>query len=169
MQHRADDFCFHSENLEKAKNVISKYPAGKERSAILPLLHLAQLQNKNWISPAVVAYIAKLLSLREIEVEEIVSFYSMFNNQPVGKYLLQVCRTTICWLCNNKCIYDAVADVCKLRVGETSKNGLFTFVEVECLGACVNAPVLQINEKYYENLTYEKVVSLLRALEKGET
>ncbi len=156
------NFSFTKENLEKAQKIISRYPLGKERSAVMPLLYLAQQQNNNWISQEAMNYIAEILSIQAMHVYEVASFYTMYNKHPVGKYLVQICRTTPCWLCNSDGITQACIDELGINIGETTKDGLFTLIEVECLGACVNAPMMQINDDYYENLNSEKVTYILK-------
>lgn len=162
------NFFFTPENLAEAKKIMAKYPAGKQESAMLPLLDLAQRQNGNWLSRAAVVYVAELLDVPGIRAFEVATFYTMFNLEPVGKYLIQLCRTTPCWLAGGQ----AIAEACKVRlgidIGETTPDGLFTLKEVECLGACVNAPVIQINDDYYEDLTPDSVVKIIDMLSKGE-
>lgn len=161
-------FEFSAENLAEAKKYIAKYPAGKQRSAVLPLLDLAQRQNGGWLSTDAMNYIADFLVLPAIKVYEVATFYSMFNLKPVGKNLIQVCRTTPCWLRGA----DKLTNVCKdkLRIGlkETTTDGKFTLVEVECLGACVNAPMVQINDDYFEDLTEESMIKIIDDLAAGK-
>ena len=162
------NFFFTPENLAEAKKIVAKYPAGKQASAILPLLDLAQRQNGNWLPRAAIAYVAEMLEMPAIKAFEVATFYTMFNLEPVGKYLIQLCRTTPCWLAGG----DAIAQACEVRLGikagETTPDGMFTIKEVECLGACVYAPVMQINDDYYEELTPDSVVAIIDALAKGE-
>lgn len=154
-------FKFNDNNLQKAHEILKRYPEDRKKSAILPLLHLAQEQHENWIPRAAMDYIAEMLGVSYIHVYEVASFYSMFNMEPVGKYLVQVCRTTPCWLRGS----DKICEKTKQMIESIKeKNKLFTLMEVECLGACVNAPVLQINNDYYENLTEEKIEEILRKL-----
>ncbi|MGE4350862.1 MAG: NADH-quinone oxidoreductase subunit NuoE [Bdellovibrionales bacterium] len=163
------NFFFTAENLAEAKRIIAKYPAGKQASALLPLLDLAQRQHKNWLPRSAIAYVADLLDVPAIKAFEVATFYTMFNLEPVGKYLIQLCRTTPCWLAGG----EAVATACQVRLGikpgETTPDGMFTLKEVECLGACVNAPVMQINDDYYEDLTPDSAVAILDALARGDT
>jgi len=162
------NFFFTPENLAEAKRIAGKYPPGKHVSALLPLLDLAQRQNGNWLPSAAIAYVADLLEVPAIKAFEVATFYTMFNLEPVGKYLIQLCRTTPCWLAGG----EAIAQACEVRLGiktgETTPDGLFTIKEVECLGACVNAPVMQINDDYYEDLTPDTVVAIIDALARGE-
>ncbi|MFQ3307740.1 MAG: NADH-quinone oxidoreductase subunit E [Candidatus Midichloriaceae bacterium] len=163
-------FKFTTENLKKAKKYIGKYPKGKQRSAVMPLLYLAQGQHNNWIPTAAMNYIAELLDMPEIQVYEVANFYTMYNKQPIGEYLIQVCRTTPCMLRGAKDITKACKKKLDIDLGETTKDGKFTLVEVECLGACVAAPVVQINNDYHENLTAESIEDLLDKLsEKKKT
>jgi NADH-quinone oxidoreductase subunit E len=161
-------FEFSKENLKIAKDIIAKYPEGKQQSAVMPLLDLAQRQHNNWIPKAAMDVIADMLKIPAMRVYEVATFYTMYNKQPVGKNLIQVCRTTPCWLRGS----DEVTRVCRKKlgidVGETTKDGKFTLVEVECLGACVNAPVVQINDDYYEDLDAESMSTILDDLAKGQ-
>ena len=160
-----DLFEFTKENLTRAETEIRKYPKGKKASAVLALLYLAQNQNNNWIPLAAVKYIARLLDMPYIKVYEVVTFYSMFNLSPVGKYFVQVCTTTPCMIRGAK----KLTDICKKHISqnqnELSKNKLCSWTEVECLGACVNAPMMQINQDYFEDLdehtTEEIILKLL--------
>lgn len=161
-------FEFNKENYSLAQQIIAKYPKGKQASAVMPLLDLAQRQHDNWIPIAAMDYIATMLDMPALRVYEVATFYTMYNKQPVGKNLIQICRTTPCWLRGS----DAVTKTCKDRlnigVGETTKDNKFTLVEVECLGACVNAPVVQINDNYFEDLNSESMLELIEKLDKGE-
>jgi NADH-quinone oxidoreductase E subunit len=159
-------FEFTAENLERAKAIIAKYPEGRQASAVLPLLYVAQKQHQNWVPRAAMDYIAHMLDMAPIRVYEVATFYTMFNLKPVGKYFLQVCRTTSCWLRGS----DEVTETCKRKlgidIGGTTPDGKFTLVEVECLGACVNAPVLQLHDDLYEDLNAELTEKLLDSLMK---
>ena len=159
-------FAFTAENLKAAKAIIAKYPEGRQQSAVMPLLDLAQRQ-LGWTSPAVIEYVAKYLNLPAIRVWEVASFYTMYYREPVGEYRLHVCTTTPCWLHGS----DEVVRVCKektgLDFGETDEKGLFTLLEVECLGACVNAPILQVNDDYFEDLDADRTAALLDVLAEG--
>lgn len=167
-QEQTKAFEFSKENLEKAKKIIAKYPAGKQRSATLPLLDLAQRQSGGWLPREAMDYVADFLELPAIKVYEVATFYSMFNLKPVGKNLIQVCRTTPCWLRGA----DKLTSTCKNKLGidlkETTADGEFTLVEVECLGACVNAPMVQINDDYFEDLTEESMVKIIDDLASGK-
>ena len=156
-----NSFEFNSENTSIAKKIISKYPEGKSKSAVMALLYLAQRQNNNWIPLAAMKYIAKFLKIPYIKVYEIATFYSMYNLSPVGKYFIQICTTTPCMI---RDAYELVK-VCKEKISKNendlSKDNLCSWTEVECLGACVNAPMIQINDDYYEDLdkdNFEKII-----------
>jgi NADH-quinone oxidoreductase E subunit len=160
-------FTFSAESLAEAKAVIAKYPAGRQASGVIPLLYIAQRQ-AGWVPRAAIDYIAGLLEMPPIRVYEVATFYTMFNLKPVGKYHLQVCTTTPCWLRGS----DAVLDACKRKlgigVGEHTADGLFSIVEVECLGACVNAPLIQVNDDFYEDLDGPLTEKLLTSLARDE-
>tara|TARA_Y100000389_G_scaffold169836_1_gene176399 strand:+ start:26458 stop:26946 length:489 start_codon:yes stop_codon:yes gene_type:complete len=157
-------FNFSEENLIKSKEIIAKYPKERFKSAIMPLLDLAQRQNNNYISKDIIEHLSELLDLPVIHIYEVASFYSMYNLEPVGKYLIQVCGTTPCSLCGSKKIIEDIEKYLKINTNQTTKDNLFTLREVECLGACVNAPMLQINDDYYEKLDKKKVVEILKKL-----
>ena len=164
-----ESFEFSSVNIEAAKKIISNYPEGKQQSAVMALLYFAQRQNNNWIPLAAMKYIAKYLNMPYIKVYEVATFYSMYNLAPVGKYYYQVCTTTPCML---RGAYKLV-DVCKSKISkkenELSENGNCSWVEVECLGACVNAPMIQINDDYYEDLDKDNFKELLFKLKNGNS
>ncbi len=161
-------FAFSPENRKQVKVLLGRYPKGRQASAVLPLLDLAQRQSDGWLPQAAIEHVAGLLDMPAMRVQEVASFYTMFNLAPVGKYLLQLCGTTPCWLRGSDEVKEAIAEMCGIGVGETSEDGLFTLVEVECLGACVNAPMVQINDDYYEDLDKETTTKLLMALKNGE-
>ena len=161
-------FFFSPENEAEAKKIVAKYPAGKQASAILPLLDLAQRQHDGWLPRAAIVYVAEMLGMPAIKAFEVASFYTMFNLEPVGKYLIQLCRTTPCWLRGGEDIARAVESRLGIAAGETTPDGLFTIKEVECLGACVNAPVMQINDDMYEDLSPESAIKIIDALARGE-
>ncbi|MBN8827831.1 MAG: NADH-quinone oxidoreductase subunit NuoE [Sphingobacteriia bacterium] len=161
-------FKFTDENLKKIKEITKKYPEGRQQSAVLPALYIAQDQSGGWISKVAMDEIAQILNIPNIKVYEVATFYSMFNLQPVGKYHLQICGTTPCWLRGSDKLFEACNYKLGIKKGETSSDGLFTLSEVECLGACVNAPVVQINnENYYEDLNEENFIKLLDNLKNG--
>ena len=159
-----ENFNFTKENIKIINKIFLKYPEGKKASSLLPLLDLAQRQNNNWLPKAAMSEIARMLNLPMIKVMEVATFYTMYNLYPVGKNLLQVCTTTPCWLRGS----DDIVSVCKnklgINFGETTKDNKFTLLEVECLGACSNAPMVQINDDFYEDLDYESTKNLLISL-----
>jgi NADH-quinone oxidoreductase subunit E/NADH dehydrogenase (ubiquinone) flavoprotein 2 len=161
-------FAFTPDNLDKAKAHIAKYPAGRQRSAVLPLLDLAQ-QQEGWLSLAAMNTVGDMLGMPPIRVYEVATFYSMFKLKPVGSYHLQVCTSLPCLLRGAQDIIDICRSELGVGLGETTADGLFTLSEVECLGACVNAPVIWIGEDYYEDLDVETTKALVRALKRGET
>lgn len=166
-------FVWTAENKAKADWHIAKYPAGKQQSAVMPLLDLAQRQigaqtgTQGWLPVPVIEYIADYLQMPYIRVYEVASFYTMYNLAPVGRFHVQLCGTTPCWIKGS----DEVMRACKdmgMAKGATTPDGVFTLTEVECLGACVNAPMVQINDDYYEDLSYESTRAILEALKRGE-
>ena len=163
-----DHFKFTDENFKSAEKAILNYPKGKQKSAVMALLYIAQRQNNNWIPLAAMKYIAKILEMPYIKVYEVATFYSMYNLAPVGKYFFQVCTTTPCMI---KDAYKLV-DVCKNKISENeseiSSDGSCSWMEVECLGACVNAPMVQINEDYYEDLDASKLEKIIDQIYKNE-
>ena len=143
------------------QSIIARYPQGRHKSALLPLLHIAQAESDGWLSVPVMDKVAEVLNIQPIEVYEVASFYSMYNLKPVGKCLIEVCRTSSCWL---RGAYDVIAHIenkLGIKVGETTPDGKFSLKAVECLGSCGTAPMLQIGEDYHENLTLEKVDELI--------
>ncbi len=163
-----DSFAFTAENQARAEATIAKYPAHGKQSAVLPLLQLAQEQHDNWLPRAAMDHVADLLNMPRIRVYEVATFYSMFNLQPVGKHLVQICTTTPCWLAGSDAVVKACRDRLGIKPGETTADGAFTVIEVECLGACVNAPMVQINNDYYEDLTGEIMAEVLDKLAQGD-
>lgn len=154
---------FTSEQLQEVQRLISRYPEGREKSALIPILHLAQDTFGGWLSTDVMDYVASLLQLKPIEVYEVASFYSMFNLSPVGKHLLEVCQTGPCMLNGSDSIVKYIYERLGIRPGETTKDGQFTLKTVECLGACGYAPMLQLGEHYKEHLTKEKIDALIES------
>jgi NADH-quinone oxidoreductase subunit E len=152
---------FSAESEALIQNLIKRYPEGKQKSVLIPALHIAQAEYDGWLSVPVMDKIAEILNIKPIEVYEVASFYSMFNLNPVGKCLIEVCRTSSCWL---RGANDVVAHIEKrlgIKDGETTSDGKFTLKTVECLGSCGTAPMLQIGEQFHENLTLEKVDELI--------
>ena len=164
-----DTFEFTPENVERARAHIAKYPPGREASAVLPLLDLAQRQMGGWVPRAAMDYVGGLLGMAPIRVYEVATFYTMFNLRPVGKYLLQACTTTPCWLRGSEDVVAACETKLGIALGETTADRLFTLVEVECLGACVNAPILQVNDDFYEDLDGPATEALIDALRAGSS
>lgn len=159
---------FSDETLVLVDKIIRRYPVGKQKSALLPVLHLAQAEFDGWLSPAVMDYVAGLLSIKPIEVYEVASFYSMYNLSPVGKCLIEVCQTGPCWLRGSDDIVAHLESKLKIKVGETTSDGMFTLKTVECLGSCGTAPMLQCGSKYHENLTIEKVDEIVAQLKERD-
>ena len=158
------DFKFSDGNLKKAEKILKKYPEKNKKSAVMPLLYLAQKQNENWIPLAAIKYIAKYLSMPYISVYEVATFYTMYNLAPVGKHFIQVCTTTPCLIRGA----DKIVKICKEKISpnenEISKNGNCSWLEVECLGACVSAPMMQVNDSYYEDLDEKSTREILESL-----
>ncbi|MES2095810.1 MAG: NAD(P)H-dependent oxidoreductase subunit E [Pseudomonadota bacterium] len=170
---RWGDFAWTAENAAKAREIIGRYPPGRQQSASLPLLDLAQRQvgadtnTQGWLPVPVIEFVARQIGVPYMRVYEVVSFYTMFNMAPVGRYHVQVCGTTPCMLAGS----DDVLAACKnhgLSKGKTTPDGLFTLTEVECLGTCANAPMVQINDDNYEDLDYDKTIAVLEALAQGK-
>jgi len=161
-------FAFTAENEAKAREAIARYPAGRQQSAVMPLLDLAQRQ-EGWVSRAAIEAIGERLGMAPIRVEEVATFYTMYNRRPVGRFHVQVCTNLPCWLRGSDDVVAAARDQLGIGFGETTADGLFTLSEVECLGACVNAPMMQINDTYYEDLDAASTRAVLDALAKGET
>lgn len=155
---------FSEETLAAANKIIARYPADRKKSALIPLLHLAQAEFDGWLSPATMDYVASILGILPIEVYEVASFYSMFNLKPVGKCLLEVCRTAPCWLRGADELVEHLEKKLKIKVGETTADGMFTLKTVECLGSCGTAPMLQCGAEFYENLSNEKADNLIDKL-----
>jgi NADH-quinone oxidoreductase E subunit len=164
-----ESFEFTPENLEKAKWHIAKYPPGRQASAVLPLLDLAQRQSGNWLPRAAMDTVARILDMAPIRVYEIGTFYSMFNLRPVGKHFFQICTTTPCWLRGSDEVVAACREKLGIDIGETTPDGKFSLTEVECLGGCVNAPIIQVNDDFYEDLDGASTAALIDALSRGET
>ena len=163
-----DTFEFDNKNLEKAKKILKNYPNGKQQSAVMPLLYLVQEQNENWIPLAAMKYIGKFLQIPYIKVYEVATFYSMFNLSPVGKYFVQVCTTTPCMIRGAYKIVEACKEKISKNQNEISDDKLCSWTEVECLGACINAPMMQINNDYYEDLDKDKTLKIFDQISNGE-
>ena len=158
---------FKPEVLDKVNKIIARYPEGRQKSALIPILHIAQKEFGGWLDVPVMDYIAKLLSIRNIEVYEVATFYTMFNMKPVGKYVLEVCRTGPCMTRGSEKILDHIRKKLNIKDGETTEDGLFTLKPAECLGACGYAPIMQLGKFYHENLTIEKVDEILDLCREG--
>jgi NADH-quinone oxidoreductase E subunit len=161
-------FLFSADSLAKIDTILTHYPSERKASAVLPLLDLAQRESDGWLPTPAMEAVATMLDMPFIKVYEVASFYTMFNLKPVGKYHLQVCGTTPCWLRDAEDIMNTCRKHLGIQKGGTTDDGLFTLSEVECLGACVNAPVVQINDDFYEDLTPEKMVEVLDDLKAGK-
>lgn len=161
------NFAFTAENETRAKAIIGRYPAGRQASAVLALLDLAQRQNGGWLPKEAIEYVAEMLEMAPIRAHEIATFYTMFNLRPVGKHLIQVCRTTPCWLRGAADLTQVCQEKLGVGLQENTDDGLFTVVEVECLGACANAPMVQINDDYYEDLTPQRMAEIIDDLRAG--
>ncbi len=152
---------FNEETLTLINNIIKRYPEGKQKSALLPVLHIAQAEFDGWLSAETMDYVASILKIKPIEVYEVASFYSMYNLKPVGKCVLEVCRTSSCWSRGSDDIIEYLSKKLGIKLGETTEDGMFTIKAVECLGSCGGAPMLQCGASFHENLTLEKVDTLV--------
>ena len=166
-------FTFTPENLAEAEKHIAKYPQGREQSAIMPILSIAQKQHQNWLPVKAIEESAKLCNMPFIRAHEVASFYTMYNLAPVGRHFVQCCTTTPCWLRGSDDVVRACKDTLGIEFGETTRDGLFTLQEVECLGACANAPMIQVDshdgsELFYEDLSYDSTREILLALKRNE-
>lgn len=167
-ENQPESFAFTKESEAQIKKILAKYPKDRAASAVMPLLDLAQRQHDNWIPMKAIEAIANRLDMAEIRVLEVASFYTMYNLKPVGKFFLQACTTTPCMLRGSDDMMRCIKDRLDIESGQTSSCGNFSLLEVECLGACVNAPILQVNDDFYEDLDYETTGALLDSLEAGE-
>ena len=152
---------FSEEKLKKVDEIKSRYPQGRQKSALIPLLHMAQEENNGWLSVDAMDYVAELLQIKPIEVYEVATFYSMYNLKPVGKYMFEVCHTGPCMLNGSDEIIDYIRQKLNIKVGETTADGMFTLKTVECLGACGYAPMMQLGKFYREHLTKEKIDQII--------
>ncbi len=152
---------FSEETLALVHKMMKRYPEGKHKSALLPVLHIAQAEFGGWLSPDTMDYVASILKIKPVEVYEVASFYSMYNLKPVGKCLLEVCRTSSCWVRGAEDVVKHLEKKLGIKEGETTADGMFTIKTVECLGSCGTAPMMQVGASYHENLTLEKVNTLL--------
>jgi len=163
------NFEFDSDNFKKANKIINNYPEGKQQSAVMALLYLAQNQNENWIPLAAMKYIGKFLNIPYIKVYEVATFYTMYNLSPVGKNFIQVCTTTPCMIRGAYKLVEACKEKISKNQNQLSEDKKCSWVEVECLGACVNAPMMQVNNDYFEDLDKEKTLKILDQILKGES
>mgnify|MGYP006176761451 CR=1 FL=1 len=154
---------FSEDAMKTVQDIISRYPEDKIKSALIPVLHVAQAEFDGWLSPEVMDYVASILKIQPIEVFEVASFYSMFNLKPVGKCVFEVCQTSSCWLMGAEDIVKYLEKKLNIRVGETTADGMFTLKVAECLGSCGTAPMLQCGASFHENLTYTKVDGLIES------
>ena len=166
-ENQPSSFAFSKESEAQIKTILAKYPKERKASAVMPLLDLAQRQHDNWIPMKAIEEIASRLDMAEIRVLEVASFYTMYNLKPVGKYFLQACTTTPCMLRGSDDMMRCIKDRLNIESGQTSECGTFSLLEVECLGACVNAPILQVNDDFYEDLDYQTTEKLLDSLAAG--
>ena len=162
-------FEWSEESFSKVKAVIKKYPTNKQQSAVIPVLDLAQRQNKGWLTKSAIEKVAETLSMSFIRVMEVATFYSMFNLKPIGENFIQICRTTPCWLRGSNKLLKVAKEETGCNLGDTSEDNKFTLVEVECLGACCNAPMVQINDDYYEDLDEDNFRQLILKLKNNQS
>jgi NADH-quinone oxidoreductase E subunit len=165
---QSEGFVFTAENLLRVKTIIARYPEGRQASAVIPLLDIAQRQCTNWLPRAAIDCVADMLQMPQIKVYEVATFYTMFNLSPVGKNFIQVCTTTPCWLQGSADILKTCQHKLGIGAGETTPDKNFTLAEVECLGACVNAPMVQINDDFYEDLTPDLMAKMIDDLSSGK-
>ncbi|HTO15908.1 MAG TPA: NAD(P)H-dependent oxidoreductase subunit E [Edaphocola sp.] len=158
--------AFSVEKIKEVENIIARYPEGKQKSALIPILHIAQKEFGGWLDIPVMDYVASILSIQPIEVYEVATFYTMFNLKPVGKYVFEVCETGPCMLCGSDKIIDHIKNKLGIKAGETTADGLFTLKPAQCLGACGYAPMMQLGKVYKEHLTIEKVDKMIDELTK---
>lgn len=163
----SEQIAFKPEVLEKVNKIIARYPEGKQKSALIPVLHIAQKEFDGWLSVSVMDYVAGLLDIKPIEVYEVATFYTMFNVKPVGKYVLEVCRTGPCMLNGSEEILEYIRQKLNIKDGETTEDGLFTLKPAECLGACGYAPMMQLGKFYHEHLTKEKIDEIIDLCREG--
>ena len=162
------EFEFSSETYEKCNEVLKNYPSNKKRAALLPVLHIVQEQNQGWLSSSSLISVAKFLGISEMDVFSVASFYELYRTEKVGKNIIYVCRTTPCWLRGSDNVKNVLEKILQIKVGQTTSDNLFSLFEIECLGACINAPVIKINNNYYENVDEGKIKDIINSIvEKG--
>ncbi|KQM45858.1 complex I 24 kDa subunit family protein [Chryseobacterium sp. Leaf201] len=164
----SETIAFKPESLAQVHKIMARYPEGRQKSALLPVLHLAQKEFGGWLDVPVMDYVAELLSIKPIEVYEVATFYTMFNMKPVGKYVLEVCRTGPCMVSGSEKILNHIRTRLNIKDGETTADGMFTLKPAECLGACGYAPMMQLGKFFHENLTIEKVDEILDLCREGQ-
>ena len=167
-QLKAENYKLCNIDQVKVDEILDKYPSNRKASAVIPLLHYVQKKSNGWLPVPEIERVAEILDMPYMKVYEVASFYTMFNLKPVGKKLLQLCHTTPCWLRGSDEIEKSIFDTLKIKDGETTPDNMFTLMKVECLGACVNAPILQINDDYYEDLDEKKFEKIIEQTLKGE-
>lgn len=163
----SETIAFKPETLEQVNKIIARYPEGRQKSALIPILHIAQKEFGGWLDVPVMDYVAEILNIQPIEVYEVATFYTMFNMQPVGKYVLEVCRTGPCMVSGSEKILHHIRQTLNIKDGETTADGLFTLKPAECLGACGYAPMMQLGKFYHEKLTTQKVDEILELCRQG--
>ena len=163
-QLKEDSYKLCNIDQDKVNEILDKYPSNRKASAVIPLLHYVQKKSDGWLPVPELERVAEILDMSYMKVYEVASFYTMFNLKPVGQKLLQLCHTTPCWLRGSDQIEKSIFDTLKIKDGETTHDNMFTLMKVECLGACVNAPILQINDDYYEDLDYKSTKELLNKI-----
>jgi len=166
---KTPSFTFLPENLKKIRDILKRYPEDRSQSALLPTLWIAQRQNEGWLSRSALEEVAHILHLPLVRVYEVATFYTMFRLEPVGRHFIQLCRTTSCWLKGADKLKQTCESFLKVNAGQVTQDGLFSFEEVECLGACCNAPMVQINDDYYEDLSPKSLETILEALQNGQS
>ncbi|NJO36970.1 MAG: NADH-quinone oxidoreductase subunit NuoE [Rhizobiales bacterium] len=165
---KGEAFSFDKDNAAEAKKIIARYPEGRQQSAVLPLLAIAQKQAGGWLPTDVMNHVADLLGMPYIRVYEVASFYDMYNTKPVGRVQVRVCTTTPCWLCGSDDVVRACRDELGIGIGESTEDGKFFLREFECLGACANAPILWVDDDFYEDLDYESTKAIIQDLKAGK-
>ena len=159
---------FSEDSLKTIKEIVNRYPEGKHKSALIPVLHIAQSEFNGWLSPEVMEEVANVLNIQAIEVFEVASFYSMFNLKPVGKCLIEVCHTSSCWLMGAEDVVNHIQKKLNIKVGETTPDGMFTLKTVECLGSCGTAPMMMIGSDYYENLSLDSLDEIMNKCKQAD-
>jgi len=165
---KGEAFSLNKENEAEAKKIVARYPEGRQASAVLPLLTIAQMQAGGWLSTPVLDYVANYLGMPYIRVYEVASFYDMYNTVPVGRIQVRVCTTTPCWLCGSDDVVKACKDELGIGIGESTEDEKFFLREFECLGACANAPILWVDDDFYEDLDYESAKAIIKDLKAGK-